>query len=206
MTSELTADATRPGPRSARLIIMGPQGAGKGTQAARLAEHYGVPAISTGDIFRANIKGGTELGKLVQEYTAKGDLVPDSVTNDMVRDRLAQDDVAHGFILDGYPRNAAQVVELDGILADLGVELDAVLELTADRDELLARLRKRAEVEGREDDTEEAIARRLDIYAEQTAPLTSAYAERGLLAQVDGIGEIDDVTARLVEALAPLVG
>ncbi len=190
---------------AARLIIMGPQGAGKGTQAARLAEHYGIPAISTGDIFRANIKGGTELGRLVQEYTAKGELVPDSVTNDMVRDRLAQDDVAHGFILDGYPRNAAQVVELDGILADLGVELDAVLELTADRDELLARLRKRAEVEGREDDTEEAIARRLDIYAEQTAPLTSAYAERGLLAQVDGIGEIDDVTKRLVEALAPLV-
>ncbi|MFF3065190.1 adenylate kinase [Oerskovia sp. NPDC057915] len=191
---------------SARLIIMGPQGAGKGTQAARLAAHYGIPAISTGDIFRANIKGGTELGKLVQEYTAKGELVPDSVTNDMVRDRLAQDDVARGFILDGYPRNAAQVVELDGILADLGVELDAVLELTADRDELLARLRKRAEIEGREDDTEEAIARRLDIYAEQTAPLTSAYAERGLLAQVDGIGEIDDVTERLVEALAPLVG
>ncbi|GAA1405321.1 adenylate kinase [Oerskovia paurometabola] len=206
MTSELTSDAPRSSTGSARLIIMGPQGAGKGTQAARLAEHYGIPAISTGDIFRANIKGGTELGKLVQEYTAKGELVPDSVTNDMVRDRLAQDDVARGFILDGYPRNAAQVVELDGILADLGVELDAVLELTADRDELLARLRKRAEIEGREDDTEEAIARRLDIYAEQTAPLTSAYAERGLLAQVDGIGEIDDVTARLVEALAPLVG
>jgi adenylate kinase len=204
LTSELTD--TTSAASSARLIIMGPQGAGKGTQAARLAEHYGVPAISTGDIFRANIKGGTELGKLVQEYTAKGDLVPDSVTNDMVRDRLAQDDVARGFILDGYPRNAAQVVELDGILADLGVELDAVLELTADRDELLARLRKRAEIEGREDDTEEAIARRLDIYAEQTAPLTSAYAERGLLAQVDGIGEIDDVTKRLVEALAPLVG
>ncbi|MFJ4106259.1 MULTISPECIES: adenylate kinase [Oerskovia] len=206
MTSELTADAQRSGTRSARLIIMGPQGAGKGTQAARLAEHYGIPAISTGDIFRANIKGGTELGRLVQEYTAKGELVPDSVTNEMVRDRLAQDDVARGFILDGYPRNAAQVVELDEILADLGVRLDAVLELTADRDELLARLRKRAEIEGREDDTEEAIARRLDIYAEQTAPLTSAYAERGLLAQVDGIGEIDDVTTRLVEALAPLVG
>ncbi len=206
MTSELTADAQRSGSGSARLIIMGPQGAGKGTQAARLAEHYGIPAISTGDIFRANIKGGTELGRLVQEYTAKGELVPDSVTNEMVRDRLAQDDVARGFILDGYPRNAAQVVELDEILADLGVRLDAVLELTADRDELLARLRKRAEIEGREDDTEEAIARRLDIYAEQTAPLTSAYAERGLLAQVDGIGEIDDVTSRLVEALAPLVG
>jgi len=190
----------------ARLVIMGPQGAGKGTQAARLAERYEIPAISTGDIFRANIKGGTELGRLAQEYTAKGDLVPDSVTNAMVRDRLAQDDVARGFILDGYPRNAAQVVELDAILADLDRSLDGVVEITADRDELLARLAKRAEIEGREDDTEEAIARRLDIYAEQTAPLTAAYDERGLLVRVDGIGEIDDVTGRIVSALAPLVG
>jgi len=190
----------------ARLVIMGPQGAGKGTQAARLAERYEIPAISTGDIFRANIKGGTELGRLAQEYTAKGDLVPDSVTNAMVRDRLAQDDVARGFILDGYPRNAAQVVELDAILADLDWSLDGVVEITADRDELLARLAKRAEIEGREDDTEEAIARRLDIYAEQTAPLTAAYDERGLLVRVDGIGEIDDVTERIVSALAPLVG
>ncbi|WP_454041284.1 adenylate kinase [Cellulosimicrobium sp. Marseille-Q8652] len=191
---------------TARLVIMGPQGAGKGTQAARLAERYAIPTISTGDIFRANIKGGTELGRLVQEYTAKGDLVPDSVTNAMVRDRLAQDDVAHGFILDGYPRNAAQVVELDAILADLGWSLDGVVEITADRDELLARLAKRAGIEGREDDTEEAIARRLDIYAEQTAPLTAAYDERGLLVRVDGIGEIDDVTERIVSALEPLVG
>lgn len=182
---------------------MGPQGAGKGTQAARLAERYGIPAISTGDIFRANIKGGTELGRLAQEYTAKGDLVPDEVTNAMVRDRLSHDDVASGFILDGYPRNAAQVVELDGILADLGIELDGVLELTADRDELLERLRKRAEIEGREDDTEEAIARRLDIYAEQTAPLTDAYAARDLLVQVDGIGEVDEITERLVTELTP---
>lgn len=186
---------------TARLVIMGPQGAGKGTQAARLAEHLDVPAISTGDIFRANIKGGTELGVLAQSYTARGELVPDSVTNDMVRARLAQDDVREGFILDGYPRNAAQVVELDAILADLGTRLDAVVELTADRAELLARLRHRAEVEGREDDTAEAIARRLDIYAEQTAPLTSAYAERGLLVTVDGIGAIDEVTDRLVAAL-----
>ncbi|WP_175008180.1 MULTISPECIES: adenylate kinase [unclassified Cellulosimicrobium] len=185
---------------------MGPQGAGKGTQAARLAERLSVPAISTGDIFRANIKGGTELGRLAQEYTAKGDLVPDSVTNAMVRDRLAQDDAAQGFILDGYPRNAAQVVELDAILADLGVALDGVVELTADRDELLGRLAKRAEIEGREDDTEEAIARRLDIYAEQTAPLTSAYADRGLLVRVDGIGDIDEVTGRIVSALTALVG
>ncbi|OLT49454.1 adenylate kinase [Cellulosimicrobium sp. CUA-896] len=185
---------------------MGPQGAGKGTQAARLAERLAVPAISTGDIFRANIKGGTELGRLAQEYTAKGELVPDSVTNAMVRDRLAQDDAARGFILDGYPRNAAQVTELDAILADLGWALDGVVELTADRDELLARLARRAQIEGREDDTAEAIARRLDIYEEQTAPLTSAYAERDLLARVDGIGEIDEVTERIVTALAPAVG
>nr|WP_202627462.1 adenylate kinase [Cellulomonas sp. APG4] len=183
---------------------MGPQGAGKGTQAARLAERLGVPAISTGDIFRANISAGTPLGRLVQEITAKGDLVPDEVTNDMVRDRLAQADAASGFILDGYPRNAAQVVELDGILADTGASLDAVIELTAHREELLARLQKRAQVEGRADDTDEAIARRLDIYAEQTAPLTAAYAERGLLVQVDGIGELDDVTARLLAALESL--
>lgn len=200
------SDTTTSSTGTARLVIMGPQGAGKGTQAARLAEHLGVPAISTGDIFRANIKGGTELGRLAQEYTAKGELVPDSVTNAMVRDRLAADDVARGFILDGYPRNAAQVGELDTILADLGWSLDAVVELAADRDELLARLAKRAELEGREDDTEEAIARRLDIYAEQTAPLTSAYAERGLLARVDGIGAVDEVTDRIVAALAPLVG
>lgn len=185
-----------------RLIIMGPQGSGKGTQAARLAEHYGVPAISTGDIFRANIKGGTELGRLAQEYANKGELVPDEVTNAMVRDRLAADDVAAGFLLDGYPRNAAQVVELDAILAGLGVSLDAVVELTADRDELLERLRLRAETEGREDDTEEVIARRLDIYAEQTAPLTGAYAERGLLARVDGTGAIEEVTGRILDAVA----
>lgn len=186
---------------TARLVIMGPQGSGKGTQAVRLAERFGVPAISTGDIFRANIKGGTALGTLAQSYTAQGDLVPDSVTNAMVRDRLAQPDAAGGFILDGYPRNAVQVAELDVILADLGTRLDAVVELVADHDELLARLARRARIEGREDDTEQAIGRRLDIYAEQTAPLTSAYDERGLLVRVDGTGEIDEVAARLVAAL-----
>ena len=198
-----------PTPRSvmsSRLVLLGPPGAGKGTQAARLAERLGVPAISTGDIFRANIKGGTELGRAAQEYSSRGELVPDSITNAMVRDRLAEADTAEGFLLDGYPRNAAQVVELDAILADLDWSLDGVVEITADRDELLARLAKRAEIEGREDDTEEAIARRLDIYAEQTAPLTAAYDGRGLLVRVDGIGEIDDVTGRIVSALAPLVG
>ena len=191
---------------TARLVIMGPQGAGKGTQAARLSAHLGVPAISTGDIFRANIKGGTELGLLVQSYTARGDLVPDGVTNAMVRDRLAQDDVAEGFILDGYPRNAAQVVALDAVLAELGAELDAVIELSAGRAELLARLARRAVIEGRADDTEEVISKRLAIYDQQTAPLTRGYAERGLLVQVDGLGDVDEVTERLVAALGARVG
>jgi adenylate kinase len=187
---------------TARLVIMGPQGSGKGTQAALISAHFGVSTISTGDIFRSNIAGGTDLGRLVQEYTSRGELVPDEVTNAMVRDRLGQPDVADGFILDGYPRNAAQVVELDAILADLGVALDAVLQLTADRAELLTRMRRRAELEGRADDTEEAIARRLDIYEAETAPLAQAYADRTLLVSVDGIGEVGEVTERALVALA----
>jgi len=149
---------------SARLVLLGPPGAGKGTQAARLAEELGVPAISTGDIFRANIKGGTELGRTAQEYSARGALVPDSVTNAMVRDRLAQDDVTNGFLLDGYPRNAAQVEELDAILADQGRALDLAVEITADPEVVVERLLKRAEIEGREDDTEDVVRHRLDVY------------------------------------------
>ncbi len=189
---------------SARLVLLGPPGAGKGTQAARLAEELGVPAISTGDIFRANIKGGTELGRTAQEYSARGALVPDSVTNAMVRDRLAQDDVTNGFLLDGYPRNAAQVEELDAILADQGRALDLAVEITADPEVVVERLLKRAEIEGREDDTEDVVRHRLDVYAEQTAPISQLYADRGLLAQVDGIGEVDDVTRRLVAAIGSL--
>jgi adenylate kinase len=186
---------------SARLVLLGPPGAGKGTQAARLAEELGVPAISTGDIFRANIKGGTELGRTAQEYSARGALVPDSVTNAMVRDRLAQDDVTEGFLLDGYPRNAAQVEELDAILAEQGRALDLAVEITADPEVVVERLLKRAEIEGREDDTEDVVRHRLDVYAEQTAPISRVYADRGLLAQVDGIGEVDDVTQRLLAAI-----
>jgi adenylate kinase len=184
-----------------RLVLVGPPGAGKGTQAARLAEQYGVLSISTGDIFRANVKGETELGKQAQGYMSAGALVPDEVTNAMVRDRLAQEDVARGFLLDGYPRNPEQAIELDGMLADLGVELDAVLEITADTAEVTARLLKRSKLEGRDDDTEDVIRKRLAVYAESTAPLTAFYAERGALVRVDGIGDVDAVTARIVSAL-----
>ncbi|MFF1528146.1 adenylate kinase [Cellulomonas sp. NPDC058312] len=191
---------------TARLVLLGPPGAGKGTQAARLAEQLGVPAISTGDIFRANIKGGTELGRKVQEYTSRGALVPDEVTNEMVRDRLAQPDAAQGFLLDGYPRNVAQVAELERILEETGRTLDAALEITADADVVVERLLKRAQIEGREDDTESVIRHRLDVYAEQTAPISDVYAERDLLVQVDGIGAVDEVTERLLAALASHVG
>ncbi len=198
--------ASGPEGRATRLLIVGPQGSGKGTQAARLAEVFQIPAISTGDIFRANIKGGTELGRLAQEYTNKGELVPDEVTDSMVRSRLGEDDAKGGFILDGYPRNAHQVEALDATLGELGWELDGVIELTADRAELLSRIAKRAELEGREDDTEEAIARRLDIYEEQTAPLTATYRERELLVAVDGIGEVAEVTDRIVAGLQAQFG
>jgi adenylate kinase len=185
-----------------RAILLGPPGAGKGTQAARLAERYGIPAISTGDIFRANIAGGTELGKLAQEYTSAGRLVPDSVTNDMVRDRLAQPDAAAGFLLDGYPRTPDQAVELDSLLVTLDTVLDAAIEITADFDVVTERLLKRALIEGRADDTEDVIRTRLEVYATSTAPLTAFYAGKGLLVQVDGIGEVDEVTERIISALS----
>lgn len=189
---------------SARLVLLGPPGAGKGTQAVRLAEQLGVPAISTGDIFRANIKGGTELGRRVQDITASGALVPDELTNELVRDRLAQADAVDGFLLDGYPRNVAQVLALDEILAAAGLELDRAVELTVDTQAVVERLTKRAQIEGRADDTEDVIRHRLGVYAEQTAPISQVYAARDLLVQVDGMGEVDEVTARLVAALAPV--
>jgi adenylate kinase len=184
-----------------RTVLIGPPGAGKGTQAIRLAERYGIPAISTGDIFRANVGEGTELGLEAKGYMDSGLLVPDSVTNAMVRDRLSWADAAGGFLLDGYPRTPDQAGELDSMLAEMGVSLDVVLEITADVEEVTQRLLNRAQIEGRSDDTEPVIRRRLEVYAESTAPLTDFYRQRGLLSQVDGIGEIDEVTSRLVEAI-----
>ena len=184
-----------------RLVLLGPPGAGKGTQSRRLAAQYGIPAISTGDIFRSNISRETELGRLAKSYTEAGRLVPDEVTNDMVRQRLKEPDVAPGFLLDGFPRNAAQAAELDSMLAALGVQLDAVVELGVDTDDVVVRLLGRAEIEGREDDTEDVIRHRLEVYKEQTAPLTSLYSQRGLLVRVDGGGAVDEVTTGIVEAL-----
>lgn len=189
-----------------RLVLLGLPGVGKGTQAKRLAEWLKVSAISTGDIFRANIAGNTELGRLARSYTDVGKLVPDEVTNEMVRDRLAQPDTADGFLLDGYPRNLAQVDALDEMLRAAGTELDVVVELTADADEVAARLLNRARIEGRADDTEDVIRHRLEVYGAQTAPLTEVYAGRGLLLQVDGVGEIDEVTGRLTSGLSKLGG
>ena len=188
-----------------RLIILGPPGAGKGTQAARIAAEFGIPAISTGDIFRANIKNETELGQQVKSILASGGYVTDDITNAIVRDRLFEDDAEQGFLLDGYPRTAAQVQTLDEILAEHGHQLDAVLELTVDEEAVVERLLKRAQIEGRADDTEEVIRERQAIYRRETAPLTEVYSSRGLLVQVDGMGSVDEVFGRIASALEGVV-
>jgi adenylate kinase len=190
------------GDRGIRLLIVGPPGAGKGTQASAVAEAYGIPAISTGDIFRANIEQGTELGKQVQQVMASGGFVPDELTNSIVADRLKQDDAQGGFLLDGYPRTTEQVHELDRILAESGAELDAVIQLQADTDEVVKRLTKRALEQGRVDDTEDVIRHRQDLYREQTEPVIAIYAERGVVVEVDGLGTVDDVAARVRDGLA----
>jgi adenylate kinase len=186
--------------------LIGAPGAGKGTQAEKLSAAYSIPAISTGDIFRHNVKNETELGKQAKAFMDRGEYVPDSLTNDLVRDRLSQPDAKPGFLLDGYPRTADQVVELDSILEAQGNKLDAVVQLTADTDEVVRRLLNRAIEQGRADDTEDVIRRRLEVYEEQTAPLTSVYAGRGLLITVDGLGEVAQVTERILEALAARTG
>ena len=185
-----------------RLLLIGPPGAGKGTQAAKLAEHFGIPAISTGDIFRENVRNQTELGKRAKEFMDRGDNVPDSLTNELVADRLAQPDCVLGFLLDGFPRTAAQVDALNGMLSEHNTALDAVVELVADVEVVVERLKKRALEQGRSDDDESVVRHRLDVYAEQTAPLITRYNEQGVLVSVDGIGEISEVTSRILDALA----
>ncbi len=184
-----------------RLLIMGPPGAGKGTQAKRIAEHYRIPAISTGDIFRAMKHADTPLARQVRAIMESGGYVSDEITNEIVQDRLAQGDCAAGFLLDGYPRTLQQVRTLDDYLAETERPLDAVISLLADIDEVVARLLKRAEIDGRSDDNEETIRVRMQVYAEQTEPLLDVYRSRGLLVEVDGLGPIDEVSERVFAAL-----
>ncbi len=184
-----------------RLLIMGPPGAGKGTQAVALAARIDGAHISTGDIFRANVAQQTELGRAAQRYMDAGEYVPDEVTNAMVADRLARDDAKESFLLDGYPRTLDQVAKLDEILAGIGSKLDGVVALTVDEEELIGRLLERAKVSGRTDDTEDVIRHRQDVYKAETSPLIAVYRDRGLLIEVDGMGTPDEVGARIVDAL-----
>jgi len=215
-----------------RLILVGPPGAGKGTQAVQLASHYGIPHISTGDIFRHNMKNETELGKLAKSYADAGNLVPDSVTNEMVRDRLTHDDVANGFLLDGFPRNVAQAEFLRAVLAEKETPLDAALEFSLDEDEIIRRLAGRRTcracnssfhvefekpaVEGvcdkcqgelyqRTDDSEEVIKNRLAVYEEQTLPIISFYRSEGLLITIPALGEVTEIFDRAITALSAAV-
>ena len=185
-----------------RLLIVGPPGSGKGTQAVRLSEAYGIPAIATGDIFRHNIKTQTPLGLQVKAIIDAGDYVTDDLTNELVVSRLAEEDALDGFLLDGYPRTLAQVTFLDELLASRGQSLDAVIQLAADKEEVVTRLRKRALEQGRTDDSEEAIRHRQDVYARETMPLIEVYRDRGLLIEVDALGPIDEVSVRISEALS----
>lgn len=215
-----------------RLVLVGPPGAGKGTQAHYIASHLSIPAISTGDIFRANVRGGTALGRQAKQYMDAGDLVPDAVTVAMVRDRLAEDDAQQGFLLDGFPRNVPQAETLKKMLAELDARLGVVLELVVDHDEVVRRLSGRrtcsrcghtwhlefdppsragtcddcdGELFQRDDDREDTIRHRLEVYQEQTSPLVSYYADEGLLVGVDATGTVEDVTARALQAIRPFV-
>jgi adenylate kinase len=184
-----------------RLLIVGPPGAGKGTQAARISERFNIPTISTGDIFRHNIATGTDLGQQVKAIVDAGDYVPDELTNALVTDRLNAADAAGGFLLDGYPRTTDQVRYLDELLSSHGHALDAVVRLVADENEIVRRLRQRAIDQGRVDDSEEAIRHRQEVYQRETAPLLEMFRDRKLLVEVDGLGAVDDITQRIFAAL-----
>ena len=181
-----------------RLVFVGPPGAGKGTQAEFISAHFAIPHISTGDIFRANLSAGTPLGLEAKGYMDKGDLVPDSLTTAMVKDRLQQGDVANGFLLDGFPRTTGQAEALDGILREINTPLEVVLEMQADGDEIVGLLLAR----GRSDDSEEVIRHRLKVYAEQTAPIISYYKNSGILRTINGLGSVAEVTERAISALS----
>ncbi|WP_120522374.1 adenylate kinase [Arthrobacter celericrescens] len=184
-----------------RMIIIGAPGSGKGTQAEYLAAHFGIPAISTGELFRTHVREQTELGVEASRFMDRGELVPDRLTDAMVARRLDGDDVGNGFLLDGYPRNLAQLAALDALLADDGKQLDAVVRLDLDEGELVRRLLQRASEQGRSDDTEEVIRRRLELYQEETLPVVTAYAERGIVVDVDGGGDRAVITERAIAAL-----
>jgi adenylate kinase len=185
----------------ARLLIVGPQGSGKGTQGVRIADAFGVPAISTGDMFRAAVASGSELGAQVTEIIQAGNLVPDELTSEVVRDRLSQADAADGFLLDGYPRNLGQVGDLDAFLRGRGEKLDFVIELVVPREESMERLTRRAQEQGRTDDTDQVIANRLAIYERETAPILDVYRERDIVLEIDGVGTLDEITERVIGAL-----
>lgn len=184
-----------------RMVIMGAPGAGKGTQSQAIGDHYQIPAISTGDIFRANVAAGTPLGREAKRIMDAGEYISDDITNGIVADRLDEADARQGFLLDGYPRTLAQVETLDQIVHGQGVDLDVVLQLHADTEVVVERLTRRAETDGRTDDTEESIRVRMQVYESETAPLLNVYRDRGLLVTVDGIGEVDDVSKRIFAAL-----
>ena len=187
-----------------RMLLVGPPGAGKGTQSVLLSTAFRIPAISTGDIFRANVRDETPLGVEAKGFMDRGEYVPDSLTNALVADRLAHDDCESGFLLDGYPRTLDQVRALDEVLAAQGNQLDVVVELTVNPDIVIDRIRVRSSEQGRTDDTEDVMRNRLELYARETAPLIQVYGARGILVSVDGIGLIDDVTGRIVDGLGLL--